>query len=118
MTREERRIRRARRRALRRIIRRDTPSHVHRAKILAAIKATVAAMIDDDDESVWISAADARCRNCPLCSERPCSACLAGGVCDHARCSCDDDSHDDNVDEWEDSDDLDDDGAGDAGSLG
>jgi len=37
----------------------------------------------------------AHCRNCMECSECPCGACLAGGICDQSRCTCDDPPDDD-----------------------
>lgn len=83
MTRVERRARRDRRRRLRAIIRRDTPSRARKARLIAC-----AAVLDGESE--WIAAAAARCQQCPICRDTPCDACLAGGVCDNLRCTCDD----------------------------
>lgn len=41
------------------------------------------------------------CRCCPECGAPPCDGCMAGGMCDEFRCSCDDE-HEDDFDDEED----------------
>ena len=62
----------------------------------------VAAAIVLDGEAEWIAAAAAHCHCCPLCCDAPCAACLAGGVCDQFRCTCDDYDEDEEEehDDW------------------
>lgn len=45
---------------------------------------------DSPSYQEFIEAAARKCRSCPVCSEVPCDACMAGGVCDQF-CSCLDD---------------------------
>lgn len=39
------------------------------------------------------------CRCCRVCGDVPCAATMAGGLCDEARCSCDDWNSDDHGDD-------------------
>ena len=50
-------------------------------------------MIGDDQDAydAWIAKVSKGCLNCPSCGESPCGGCMQGGVCDQARCRCDDD---------------------------
>lgn len=46
---------------------------------------------ENDGRQAWFDNAARICRCCPFCSSRPCDGCLAGGVCDRMRCTCEDD---------------------------
>lgn len=52
----------------------------------------------DISEKEWIIGAAKDCRCCSRCWECPCGGCLAGGICDDHRCSCDD-PHENTFDE-------------------
>ncbi len=49
---------------------------------------------DKPEYHALVEAAAKGCRNCPSCSECPCPACLAGGVCDDRECHCDEKEED------------------------
>lgn len=49
---------------------------------------------DTPEYHAFVEASAKDCRNCPSCSECPCPACLAGGVCDDRECSCDEKEED------------------------
>ena len=55
----------------------------------------------DSSKQAWIENAAKGCKCCSACYERPCAACLAGGVCDAFPCHCDDNpaSDDDDADD-------------------
>ena len=58
--------------------------------------------LDSDSYRAFIIDCAKACRCCPECSDVPCGACMAGGVCDAFECECsaEADNH-----EWGDADD-------------
>lgn len=66
----------------------------------------LAAVVLANAEADWIAEAAMRCQCCPLCSMTgsPCEGCMAGGICDAWRCTCDDEDDDLYEDEcgWDD----------------
>jgi len=41
------------------------------------------------------------CRCCRTCGDVPCAGVMAGGLCDDARCSCDDEREEDDRDDFD-----------------
>ena len=46
---------------------------------------------NDEARDIFYAEMAKHCRCCGSCSPRPCDGVCAGGMCDEARCSCDDD---------------------------